>query len=424
MKIKGLFLFLLLTSCYVRKNEGVIIWIKDPSYLLWKENKVYCKDKKDDNIILSFNILSPFKIPHNIYNYGFDSLTISSACNYDGIIFSVSDINMDTEKISEYFNYSSTNIIASNVYIKSNMKSFKKYIFKNLNSKKVAIYCVISDLESPTRSFYLKNFRIENPAFEINRLNYKLKPDKYILILQTQKTLTTEQLSYFKKLFESLTIKPLLVFADVNKPFSVDAVKIFPLPSSSQKISMESKFGILKVKQTNITEYTEPSKISDIERIRKKTNEEFFKKLRFLKQELSAEQLNEIVAKSLVNFISSDIAIIDRKTVTDGLKEGNVIMEDIYRVFKNPWDKVVYIKIKGNLLNDMLKSISDTSTIYINSKLGKQPTFEKNKIYRMFTTLDFIKANDSILNYITEFSILNIQIKHPFVWYLKNKKEL
>ncbi|MGC8867486.1 MAG: 5'-nucleotidase C-terminal domain-containing protein, partial [Elusimicrobiales bacterium] len=351
----------------------------------------------------------------------FDSITVSSACNYDGILFSVSDMDISAEKISEYIKYF-PEIIASNLYIKSNMKALKKYILKNINSKRIAIYSVISDPTSPTKSFYYTNLRIENPVFEINRLNYQLKPDKYILIHQALKPVNS--LDYFEKLIQPLTHKPFFIFSNTDKVLSVHGIKVFPIPPYPKKITMEKKFGILKIKQTHLRQYLNASEISEVAKLMKKTNDEFSKKLRVLSHPLSDEQINGIVAKSLVNFIPSDIAMISKKTVIKGIREGDVTMEEIYNILKNPWDKIVYIKLKGSTLTDMINNFSDISTIYINSKLGKKPVFEKNKIYRMFTTLDFIKDNDSILNYITEFSILNIQIRHPLSWYLKNTREL
>lgn len=421
MKKISIFLFFLIASCTTEKKELEIIWISDPSNLLWNSGQIYCAEQNPQSIVVSHYIISPLKIPENIYNHGYDTVMISSSCRHNAIVFGISDLNIKSDIIAKY-QQTYPDILATNVYVKYNRKPFMKYL--SINSKKntkIQLYSVIANPTSFDKPFYTGDFRIENPLYEINHLNHQFKPEKYILIIHTSQKIKDKK--YFEDILSNLTLKPLIILANTDKKINVSGINIFPIPDYSKKISIEKRFGIIKLRSKDINNLSSYHKITQLDKLVKNTKEEFDRKITTLSEPISDKKISEITARSMVNFISSDLAVISNSTAVEGLKKGEVRVKNLYNVLKNPNDKLVYIKIKGSNLERLIGEVSNISTIYINTKIDDK-RFKKDKIYRMFTTLDFIKENDFILNYVTEFTVLNIQINKPVIWYLKNRKNI
>lgn len=416
----------LLTSCHSSKTEWEIKLVKNPALSFWQDGNFPCfKSKTNNEIKLTFSLLSKQKIPQNTYHYGMDVITLTSLCNYDALIIQPTDLIIDSKIIIEYLK-TFPNIVATNLYIKFNMKSFEKYILKEFNSKKLVIYSIIADSNSPLKSFYIEDYRIENPAFEINRINSKIKPDNYTIILLTNEDISHKNKDYFNTLLQNLYPKPQLILAKTDKFFKIQDTLIYPLPKDDVNIKITKTLGFSKIRKEKINSEIDWHNLKELNLMIKKTNDEFEKKLCILTKPLTDINLTQIIAKGIANFLYSDIVIIPSDTSTYAVSQGEITHKDIYRILKNPEDKLVYIKVKGENISNIINNFSKQSQIYINSKnlVNEKPVFINSKIYRITTTLEFIKKNDELLNYIMEFSVLNIKIKQPVIWYFKNLKRI
>lgn len=426
MRFLIIILLLLIISCSSYKEEWKLSLIPDPAYLLWKKEKLPCfKNIKKDSLVVGVSILSERRIPQNIYHYGLDTITISSACYYDAILLSINDLTIDSKKMVSYTaRYS--NILASNIYVKFNMKSFERYILKEFSGRKLALYSVIADNKDPTRAFYLGDYRIENPLFEINRINLKIKPDRYILILHTKNQLTSKNKEYFNTLINSLEKKPEVIFAKIDKKIRVSNTLIYPLSSKEISISSSKRFGFFKIKESEIIYETQATAIPPITKMIKETEEELTKKIFSTSTPLADRELLTLLAKGLVNFLPSDIAIIPHDIINSGIKPGDVYLKDLYAIFKNPEDNLVYIKAKGEDVENICERFEKNAVIYISPKTIKDEKnkFIKGRIYRIITTREFIKNNDAFLNFITEFTVLDTKIKQPIIWYFNKLKKI
>lgn len=426
MKLSFILLLFLLASCHYTKTELEIKIIDDPSLHFWKNNNVACfKSKSENEIKLTLSLLSTQKIPQNTYNYGIDTIKITSLCNYDALVLKPTDLIIDSKTLTEYFKIFPY-LLSTNLYVKFNMKGFNKYILKEINSKRIALYCVIADSNSPLRSFHIEDYRIENPAYEINKINSKIKPHKYIVILLTNDEINNKKSEYFYTLIQNLNPKPHIIFAKTNKLIKIEKTLIYPLPQDASNIKIIKTFGFEKLRKEELKSEINWQEINELNQIRKKTDEEFNKKLCILTKSLSDTDLTKIIAKGVANFLYSDLVIIPSDILLSALFQGEVTHKDIYRILKNPEDKLVYIKIKGENISHIINNFSKISTMYINSRniINEKPFFLNSKTYRIITTLDFIKKNDEILNYIMEFTVLNIKIKQPIIWYFKTQKRI
>lgn len=426
MRFLTLFLLLLLTSCHSSKKEWEIVWVWEPSNLLWEEKSIPCfKDIKKDAWVLTTPILSEKRIPHNIYHYGLDTIMISSSCYYDAILLSANDLLIDSKKLTSYVSEYSK-ILATNIYIKFNMKGFEKYIIKEALGNRIAIYSIIADDNNPTKAFHINDYRIENPLFEINRLNSKIKPDKYIIFLLTDKEISHKNKEYFNTIVNGLSKKPQIIFTKTDKKLRISNTLIYPLPLKVTTIKSTRVFGFTKLKEFNVKSEINYMDISVITKMIKKTEEEFNTTIFYTSKPLADNEISHLIAKGITNFLTSDIVIIPNDIVKFGIKTGDVLQKDIYKIIKNPEDRLVYIKARGENIESIIQTFNKNTVIYINSKNIKEEkeVFLKSKIYRVITTMDFIKKNDEILNYIMEFTVLNIKIKQPIIWYFKKLKKI
>ncbi|MCX7641102.1 MAG: hypothetical protein N2Z20_00510 [Elusimicrobiales bacterium] len=421
-----LLFFLLLISCNSKKQEWEIVWINDLPKLIWEEKNIPCySSQKKDRWVITSPIISLKKIPHNVYHNGLDTVLISSYCFYDAILLSENDLDIEYRKLIEFHSIF-PNIIATNVYIKYNMKGFNKYYIKEIAGKKNVIYSVIVDSTSPLKSFYLNDYRIENPLFEINRLNTKLKPNSYIIFLFTNKKIEIRNKNFLVTIINSLTPKPQIIFANIDKKIKISNTFILPYPQTTETIKAIKIFGFTKLKTYPILSEINYKSLPKLTEIINKTSKDLNVNLLINSKPLNEQELTMLIAKGITNFMFSDLVIISNDTVNCGVKPGVISHEDIYKIIKNPEDKLVYIKAKGDNIQNIIQTYEKNSIIYINSKniVDGKSIFDKSRIYRIITTIDFIKQNDDILNFIMEFSVLNIKIKQPIMWYFKKVRKI
>ncbi|MCX7905552.1 MAG: hypothetical protein N2446_02495 [Elusimicrobiales bacterium] len=420
-------IFLILNSCNFRKEELELIWIENIPKLFWEEEEKLpcCLASKSNRLIFTTSLISQERIPQNIYHYGLDTILISSYCFYNAVLLSQYDFNIESTKLMEYYR-KYPNLIATNVYVKYNMNGFTKYYTKEIFGKKKVIYSIVANSDSPSSSFYINDYRIENPIYEINKLNNKLKPDNYIVFLFLDKTIDSNNKDFFHNIINSLYPKPQIIFTNINKKIKISKTNIIPLPSKTSTTKIIKTFGVTKIKTYPLKSELDYKKLQQLTELKNKTFNELNTNLLSVSKNLDERELGMLISKGIINFIFSDIVIIPNDIINSDIKSNKISYKDLYKIIKNPEDKLVYIKTSGEKIQDILQNFEKNSIIYINSKniINEKPNFQKLKIYKITTTLDFIKKNDEIFNFIMEFSILNIKIKQPVIWYFKKLKKV
>lgn len=412
----------IIISCNTKKYDYSIIWTENISSSFWENKKFPCfNNKRQKSIILTSSIISNPRNPYNIYHYGYDTVILSSICNYDAISLSPIDLTLSFKKIMDYMK-NHDNLLATNVYIKFNMKSFKKYIDKDISGKKLLVYSIITDDSNPLKSFHEGDYRVENPSYEINKLNSNIKPNQYLLIIRSKKQFNKRDKNYFKTLIENLDKKPQAILCEIDKKYVVLDVPIVPLPHKDSEIKVVKKFGCLKFKTTSKIEnnFINIHSKKELEDMIEKTKNYLDQKLLKIVKSISKKEMNYIIAKGISNFITCDVVIISNHTIRDTYITHDILIKDLYEMINDPEDKLVYIKIKGEKLNDLINQ-NNNSTLYIKQKhiLNGKVNLNKTHMYKLITTTNYLKENDTILNLISEFSILDIKITQPIIWYFR-----
>jgi hypothetical protein len=342
-----------------------------------------------------------------------------------------SDLNEFQSHYLSTFIESGSTVVATNVYSKFNRKfSLGKHLMYENNHKKIIILSVIADPNNPEKPFYISEYRIESPAYEINRINSSLRYDTEIIILHSDfsNKKQKEIKEYFKKFISPISRKPDYIIADINKNFSIKKTKVIGYYSDKADINFYNELNFFKrVESKKMASYSKKLILYDVDDIIKKTDKYFNKKISSADEDIpmydgNNSPLGMIFAYGLSRFLRSDMVIFDNKLLKKGIEKGDITVKVVYSIIKNDDERFIYLKIrKENMesLNDYIKNlnVSIYSTINIT---GKTP--QKNMIYRVLTTENFIKNNPQILNHINEFSILNVKMIDGILWYVRNHK--
>ncbi|MEF3279946.1 MAG: 5'-nucleotidase C-terminal domain-containing protein [Elusimicrobiota bacterium] len=438
MRYFFLALVLFLFSCANKNPEFKIFIYNDFARNVWslRNYNDYCGEKGANQISLTFPLISPQEIPENEYNKGNDILSFAKDCS----INIVSLTNTDLEKlppqiISNYFKKNSS-ILATNIYNKHNSKSFfaKKNLISNINNKKLSLFSIIANSTDPAIAFYISDYRIENPLYEINKINSSTSYDIAIIILHSNlKGKNEEELNnYLKKFLSNLTRKPDFVLADINKKIKIGKTYFIPYGNKNSLITISQKLNFWK--KITIEEIPKKKigiKFVLLDDIIEKTDKYFNKKISFSYSDIPVKNgnssLGNIYAYALFSFLKSDISIFDNNLLKKGIKKGDITIKDVYSTITDTSEKLVYIKVKGDKINELIRYTKNLNTsIYISKKYTDKDSekidLPQQKTYRILTTKKFIKENSELLNYITEFSILDINIIDGIMWYLRNHK--
>ncbi|MBP7795297.1 MAG: hypothetical protein KA059_00780 [Elusimicrobiales bacterium] len=439
--MKRLFFILLLisTGCTTKKPEFAISLYKDVAYSIWQDRdyQYYCSKKSDKKINILFPLISNPDVVENIYNRGNDVIAFAKGCSIDAISITRNDlIEIKTNYLSQYIK-ANPFIIATNVYDKFNKNFFaKKYLTFEINKKKILLLSVISDSSSPDMAFYISGYRIENPVYEINRVNANIKSDTEVVILHSdfRDKSEKETKEYFKKFLSLLTRKPDYIIADVSKNIYIDKTRIIGYTDKNTDIYFLREFNFFKkINVKKMDKNSKPYNFQELDDMIKKTDDYFNRKLTVAESDIPLSDgdispLGNMFAYGLSKFLRSDIVIFDNRLLKKGIKKGDVRIKDIYSVIKNTDEKFIYLKIRKEKLKELIQDLNgmDVSIYSKNLDLSKlsipaDKSF-KNSIYRILTTENFVKDNSELLNHINEFSILNVKMIDGILWYARNYK--
>ena len=432
-------LFLLLTlfilSCSPRKPEFVISMYENMPYRLWveKDYNRYCPSKKENEIRIVFPLISN-GIIENKYNRAKEVVSFSSECEADIISPTRNDLIKIPMEIRNYIDNGT--FIATNIYNKNGKAlNTNKYFKKIINNKKIIILSLIINESDITKPFYLSNYRIEEPAYEINRITTQNDFDYMILLMHSSKILYNSKKTreYFRNLFSKLTRKPSVIFTDIDKNIEIDGVKIVGYKDKITSFYFEKKFGFFKkITSSSFARSSQMKHMPETETIIDKTNLYFSKRLSVSKEPIPLKNQNkyplaELISYAMFKFLRSDISIFNNDLVINPINSGDITVKDVYSIISNDAERFVYIKTRGEKIQPLLYQTIDTNSIYTQGKIITKDDIEKlkfqpQKIYRIITTESSIRGNVEILNYINEFSILNVKLMDGIMWYFRNHK--
>ncbi len=375
----------------------------------------------DDNIIESK------------YNKGMDIVNFSEDCDVDSAFLTYEDLlYLSPLEVNSYSK--KINIVATNINDKRGKNlEVEKFYEKNINKQKIVFLSVIAKSDNFLVPYYLTYYRIEKPSFEINRVIHKTKPDYIIIFLHTEKKISSKDLrKNFIAFISELDRKPDLIIADIDKTIKINKTKIFPFRKGEvileKKFNMYNKFYFMDFEKRN-----EKKTIEKLENLIKNTENYFNKKLTVSLSDIKLSSsdgspLGVIISCAMYNFLKSDVAVFNNNLLVNSLNKGDVKVKDVYSIIKNSGERLVYVKVRGEKMKDFLEySLKADTSIYLNKTVINQNNlknlnFYAGKMYKILTTDSFIKENNDILNYITEFSILNVKLIDSIMWYFRNHK--
>lgn len=417
-------LILLFVSCSNKKNEYQFIFINNIPEKIWDDRSYskFCSNEKD-KLKIGYSLISQTNIIENKYNRGKETIIFSKECFFDVLTITQNDLLYITPKELSKYSNDFPQIIATNVYSKYDKKiRFNKYKIINHKGKKLLILSIIA--KDSNKPYYISDYMIEDPAYEINKINSSVVYNSSLIIFDLKKEFNNikEAKEYFTKLISKITIKPDFILAPVLDNIKIGKTLIIALNKDTD-IKIIKKFGFfIKPVTSKYLPIHSKAKPIELEKIINNTTTYFNKTISQAINDIEIEHSNysplgTLYAYALTRFLKSDLVIFDNSLLNKPLKQGKITLKDIYLTLNDYNETLVYIKIKGNELKQLIDYIKNSNV----SIYGKNE-YMPNKIYRVITTKNLIKRQSELLNYITEFSVLKINLIDAIIWYARNHK--
>ncbi len=435
---KSILLFFLLVSCNSKKSELKISFYPHLQKNIWieKNYKDYCDKKEKNEIKITFPLISA-EVVESLYSRGKEILALSSECDLDIISLTPADLeNISLKEMTELAH--NDKILATNIYSKKEKNiEIKKHYELDFQGQKTLILSVIANDTDPSKPFYISDFRIEKPQYEINKLILKKNYKRIAIILHTANPISYEKnktKKYFSDFLSALTKKPEIIFANIDKNFVLNGVKIIGYGYSKKVFSFEKKFAFFeKIRQFEPTVKKSEIPTPKTDEIATKTVSFFSKKLTVSLNDIEPKKdgkspMGELVSYAMFSFLKSDLSIFDNNLLINGIKKGDVKVKDIYSLFPNEKERLVYIKTRGeNLIYLLTRAIENDSSVYFKGKVIYKKDLnglilQPGKTYRIIAAESSIRNDTDILNHITEFSILNVKLIDAVMWYSRTHK--
>lgn len=440
-----------LFSCSSRK-EGVSIYLtSDLSSLFWKQDEsIYSLGEtisSDTNpkIIIEVGDFFSLKHPENMLDFWSASIKAASIFGVDAISANKHFFYIDNSKL----NVNDLSIVlSSNAYLKSKNKFYPTRLYcKKAKTQICAMSVYMQDLSNPEKHAYIKDYRLENPLYEINRNMKESKAKKAfsILIINLNDFDKKKSQKALSNLIERMPAKPDLILIDAPKrfkPFKQKNIWIASTLFDSHAMNiLVYEIPVIKVKKL-ITKEINPGKksspksiIPELEKIRETKENQISKKYSVAlkdikKRDGDSSPMAKLMSKILHMYIRSNGAFYHKDAINDNIKKGDITLRDIYKAIPTD-DRLIYCKIKGQDIEKMIK-YSDTSNLEyypfeINEKkeihIEGKP-LKKDKLYRILIHQRAIDEDYSILSYSMEFSVLPRTTMDAAMWYFRTHKKV
>lgn len=441
-------LLLFFLSCS-GKGKGLSLYLtNDFNSLLWDESeKIYSlaeeiKNDANPKLIIETGDFFSQSHPENLED-GFQSaLKAAEIFGLDAICADDSFLKIEKEDLpKEAEKY----ILSSNLYLKSKKNFSPLRSICDASSSICAVSAYIYQFSFPEKAGYTKDYRIENPIYEINKNLNKVKEKKsfetiFLYIKDFEGKKDKKRLSDF---LQKLTPKPELVIIKSEKEFSPFKCKniwiAYAPKNEAAKISV-TEIPVLKIKKvkTYVLNLPKTSKtnISDeqLEKIRKEKFLKLSKVYSSSDKDIPAQQRGPggtayFMSKIISRYIKSNGAFYSAQAVKKGFKKGEIRLRDIYDSV-SPQDRLIYCKIKGIDLEKMIKSSDISYLEYYPFQIDEQKEItvygeklKKEKIYRILIPQSAAGKEYSLLSYSMEFSVLNKTVLDAALWYFRTHKK-
>ncbi|HOL63606.1 MAG TPA: hypothetical protein PK103_09630, partial [Elusimicrobiales bacterium] len=312
---KSILLFFLLVSCNSKKSELKISFYPHLQKNIWieKNYKDYCDKKEKNEIKITFPLISA-EVVESLYSRGKEILALSSECDLDIISLTPADLeNISLKEMTELAH--NDKILATNIYSKKEKNiEIKKHYELDFQGQKTLILSVIANDTDPSKPFYISDFRIEKPQYEINKLALKKNYKRIAIILHTANPISYEKnktKKYFSDFLSALTKKPEIIFANIDKNFVLNGVKIIGYGYSKKVFSFEKKFAFFeKIRQFEPTVKKSEIPTPKTDEIATKTVSFFSKKLTVSLNDIEPKKdgkspMGELVSYAMFSFLKS-----------------------------------------------------------------------------------------------------------------------
>jgi len=441
----------ILFSCSSRK-EGVSIYLtSDLSSLFWEHDEsVYSLREKissDPNPKITIEIgdfFSP-KHPENILDSWDASIKAASIFGVDAIsankfFFDIKNSKLPADHLSI--------VLSSNAYLKNRKKFSPTRLYCKNGKTKICVMSVyIQDLLNPEKHTYIKEYRLENPLYEINRNMKESKAEEAfsILIINLNAFDRDKDRKALSNLIERMPIKPVLIIIDAPQYFKSFKEKNVSIASARFKSAalriLIYEIPVIRLKKLVMTEInpnkksSESSIIPELEKIRTTKEKQMSKKystaLRDLKRkDGKLSPLAKLMSKILSAYIRSNGAFYSKDALNTDIKKGDITLKDIYKAIPID-DRLIYCKIKGQDLEKMIKYSYTSNMEYYPFEINEQKEIniagkplKKDKLYRILTHQSGIDKDYSILAYSMEFSVLPRSTIDAALWYFRTHKKV
>lgn len=447
------------------KTDVISIYVSSDFYrFLWGENEKYFHilkkfrlENSKNSLFIDLGGAFSQKTLENFHSNGKVASQMLFALNYNAVVLDESSLDINSKNMAINLDLLDGRATSTNIYWKKGKtpENLSRYIIFSLKNLKFGIIsAIIKDYDKLDKRFYTVDYKIENPAYEINRNISKIykNVDNIILIIDMLDSTKKDNIvSKLEKIFSVLTIKPDIFIIRVEndvKPFKFKGKCIIPINikdnvfykidlslSSRSKIKSAS-VKTFEVKNLNLP-YEKFNDIEDVVKLKKNVENFFNKKISYSSQDILIEKsdtspLGDLIAQAIKNYIKCHIALYDYSLLKSDIKKGSITVKDIYKIFEND-DYLIYVKMKGRDIENMLNMLSDRKISFSGVRVetlkdGNKKIYISNNLlkddflYRVIIPQSLLKSDNRILTLATEFSVLPRKTVDAAIWYFKTHK--
>lgn len=439
----------LLFSCSPRK-EGLSIYLtSDLNSLIWDPGeRIYSLREKIDSdknskIILETGDFFSSRNPENSIDSWKSAIKAAGLFGINGICAENSLFKLENSSLP---GETQGMLLASNAYLKSR-KEFKpmRLVCSSPENSICAVSVYVPDISNPEKPAYLKDYRIENPLYEINKNLAKIKDKKTfsVLSLIVKDFNGKKSRKILSSFVEKLTIKPDLIMINSGsnfEPFKCRNIWVAPSVSEAPALRLlVYEIPVLKIKKLRMEKIFPSAKsergtfIKEMEALRQSKFAIMSKKYShaardFTRNSGSSSPLARLMAQILSSYIKSNGAFYHKEALNRDLKKGDIYLRDIYEILPQE-DRLIYCKIKGQDLEKMIQSADLTSLEYYPFEIKdnreihiKGEPIKKDKLYRILIPQSAVDGEYSLLSYSMEFSVLPKTTLDAALWYFRTHR--
>lgn len=441
-------LFLFFLHACARKGELSVYLINDFNSLLWDENaKVYSlfnKIKNDPSpkiILETGDFFSPY-YPENLQDKHLSAIKAAKLLGVDAICASIDILKTERNDIASQ---ADDLILSSNAYLKSKKKFSPLRYICDSSDKICAMAVHIPDISHPDKAAYTKDYRIENPLYEINKTMDKISAKNVFKVLFMSMS-GFDGKKDKKKLFPFLDkISPLpdLIIVKSEKtfsPFKCKNIWIFSAFEEKAAKIYTTEIPFLKIKKAKAEVISlstgkhngEYPQIESIGQEKFLSLSEVYSSAQkdFPLKSNSGPSAASLMATIISSYIKSNGAFYSKNAIKKGFQKGEIRLRDVYEAIPLH-DRLIYCKIKGHDLEKMIIDSDISQLEYHPFKLNdeRQPSLfgeplKNEKIYRILIPQSAAGKDFALLSYCMEFSVLERTTLDAALWYFRTHKKI